>query len=197
MALHLGGDYWKPTQSGFAEEIDRDTVRRLTGLTPDHFHASTYDLIDPLAPQEAAKRMGIKIDPNRFQLPSTPRPLIVEGAGGLMVPIAEKFLGIDLIAKLGLPIVLVARSTLGTINHTLLSLEAIRARKLPLAGVVINGPLTPHNREAIESYGKVRILAEIPPFPALTQDNFRQIRPHIPFALWDDEKIARADSAVA
>lgn len=197
LALHLGADYWKPVQSGLEGLTDTQTVSYLTNLTSDHFHPSTYELIDPLAPLEAASRMGITIDPNRFALPSSPRPLIVEGAGGLMVPLTEKFLVIDLIQKLGLPAVLVSSSKLGTINHTLLSLEAMRARNIPIAGVVMSGPLTAHNREAIENLGKVQILAEIPHIDNVTIDALRAIKPHVPFSLWGDNGIVEQKNTVA
>ncbi len=128
-----------------------------------------YVLPDALAPHEAARRAGIAIDMAKLVPPPCDRPLVVEGAGGLMVPLDDQFYVIDLARDLGLPLILVARSTLGTINHTLLSLEAIRRRGLPLAGVVINGPETPHNRAAIERYGQVEIIAEIPRLDPLTR----------------------------
>lgn len=183
LLVHLGADYWKPVQSG-RQEIDLVTVRQTTGLTADHFHPSIYDLVDPLSPHEAAKRMGITLDDSRFILPQTPRPLVVEGAGGLMVPINEKFMVIDLIEKLQLPTILVARSKLGTINHTLLSIEAIRSRGLPLAGVVMTGALAPHNKEAIETFGGVTVLAEIPNMDNITSEALRYVKPHVPFSLW-------------
>ncbi len=191
MLVHLGADYWKPVQSGM-NQIDRATAREISGLTPDHFHPSTYELVDPLVPIESARRMGITLDHNRFVMPVTPRPLLVEGAGGLMVPINEEFLMIDLIAKLGLPIVLVCSSKIGTINHTLLSLEAIRSRKLPLLGVVMNGPLLSYNKEAVESFGQVKVLAEIPQMESITADKLRSIRPHVPFSRWNQEELLHA-----
>ena len=114
-------------------------------------------------------------------------PLVVEGAGGLMVPLDEKSFMIDLARDLELPLILVVRSTLGTINHTLLSVEAIRRRGLPLAGVVINGPETPHNRAAIERYGKVEVIAEIPWLDQLTPATLAAIEPEL-----DLGKLARA-----
>jgi malonyl-CoA O-methyltransferase len=90
------------------------------------------------------------------------QPLVVEGAGGLMVPVTEEIMMIDLAQRWGLPVVLVARSGLGTLNHTLLSLEALRARGITVAGVVLNGPPNPENSRTIAHKGRVRILAEIP-----------------------------------
>jgi len=107
---------------------------------------------------------------------------VVEGAGGLMVPLTDDAYVIDLAAELHLPVVLVTRSTLGTINHTLLSLEAIRRRGLPLAGVVISGPETPHNRAAIERYGQVEVIAEIPWLDTVTPDALKAIEPELDLA---------------
>jgi dethiobiotin synthetase len=112
---------------------------------------------------------------------------VVEGAGGLLVPLNDTDYVIDLAGQLELPILLVARSTLGTINHTLLSIEALRRRDLPLAGVVVNGPETPHNRTAIERYGEVSVIAEIPWLPDVTRATLLEIEPEL-----DLEKLARA-----
>lgn len=157
----LEADYWKPVQSGLEGETDTEAVQRLTGLPPERFHASTYALRAPLSPHESARRDGVAIALDAFVLPETPRLLIAEGAGGVLVPLNEEALMVDLMKRLGLPVILVARSALGTINHTLLSLEALRARRLEIAGVVMNGPPNAPNRAAIESYGGVRVLAEI------------------------------------
>jgi dethiobiotin synthetase len=119
--------------------------------------------------------------------PAREGPLVVEGAGGLMVPLTDTVFVIDLADELALPIVLVARSTLGTINHTLLSIEAIRRRGLPLAGVVVNGPETPHNRAAIERYGQAAIIAEIPWLDQVTPATLKAIQPELDLA-----KLARA-----
>jgi len=186
LMVHFGADYWKPIQSGMAE-IDSAFVKNITGLTADHFHPSIYELIDPLSPHESAKRMGITLDENRLVLPQSPRPIIVEGAGGLMVPINDRFLVVDLIEKLQLPVLLVARTKLGTINHTLLSLEALRARNLSVMGVIMNGTLAPHNKDAIEYYGKVKVLAEIPQMDHISAEQLRYIKPHIPFSRWNEE----------
>ena len=155
-------DYWKPVQSGLDDETDTEMVRRLTGLPPERFHLSAYELREPLSPHESARRQGVSISLEAFELPKTRRPLIVEGAGGVLVPLNGEALVIDLIRRLALPVVLVARSTLGTINHTLLSLEALRMRNIEIAGVVMNGERNEANRIAIETYGKVQVIAEMP-----------------------------------
>lgn len=177
LALHHDGAYWKPVQSGTDGGTDEDTVKTLTGLPADRFYPPTYTLTQPLSPHEAARRDGVAIDMTRFTMPDAGRPLVIEGAGGLMVPLTEKHFVIDLIARLGVPAILVARSGLGTINHTLLSLAALRDKNIPIAGLIINGPKTPHNRQALEEYGGVPILAEIDRLPALTREALRAIKP--------------------
>jgi dethiobiotin synthase len=177
LALHLEAHYWKPIQSGLEGETDEAVVRRLTGMADDRFVPSAYALPEPLSPHESARRAGVRIDFDRMPLPKTTGPLIVEGAGGLLVPLNEDALIIDLIGRLGLPVILVTRTTLGTINHTLLSLEAIRARGLPLAGIVLNGPDMPHNRQALEQYGKARVLGHIPPLDPLDRAALLAVKP--------------------
>ena len=162
LVTQLDACYWKPVQAGNQPETDSDIVRRLAEAAADRILPEAYVLPEPIAPHEAARRAGIAIDMQKLVPPCDRRTLVVEGAGGLMVPLTDKAYVIDLADELDLPVILVTRSTLGTINHTLLSLEAIRRRGLPLAGVVINGPETPHNRAAIERYGQVEIIAEIP-----------------------------------
>ena len=182
LVARLGACYWKPVQAGNHPETDSAIVRRLTGVPPDRILPEAYVLPEPIAPHEAARRAGIAIDMERLVPPSCDRPLVVEGAGGLMVPLTDRAYVIDLATELHLPIILVTRSTLGTINHTLLSLEAIRRRGLTLAGVVVNGPETPHNRAAIERYGQVEIIAEIPWLDQLTPATLMAIEPELDLA---------------
>ena len=164
-------DYWKPLQTGVATEPDdTGTVARLADLAPERIHAPHMVLQAPLSPWAAAREEGAALDAADIALPITRAPLVVEGAGGLLVPIDDRATMIDLIARLGLPVVLVARSTLGTLNHTLLSLEALRARGILVAGVVMSGELSAGNRLGIEQFGKVRVLAEIPHLPAVDAD---------------------------
>ena len=162
--------YWKPLQSGLEdEEGDTPTVARLAAGNTQHGPgvrcfppAGAYRA--SLSPEAAARAEGVVIDPARLTLPvdEPARPLVVEGAGGLMVPVTEEIMMIDLAQSWGLPVVLVARSGLGTLNHTLLSLEALRARGIAVAGVVLNGPPNAENSRTIAHKGRVRILAEIP-----------------------------------
>jgi dethiobiotin synthetase len=178
----LNAFYWKPVQAGNHPETDAAIVRRLTGVAPERILPEAYLLPEPIAPHEAARRTGTPIEMVKLVPPPCQGPLVVEGAGGLLVPLNDKAYVIDLAAELHLPIILVARSTLGTINHTLLSIEAIRRRGLPLAGVVVNGPETPHNRAAIEHYGKIEIIAEIPWLDHLTAAKLMAIEPELDLA---------------
>lgn len=155
--------YWKPVQTGTATaDDDTATVVALAGLSSDHISAPAYALRAPLSPHAAAELEGVRITMDAITLPQTAHPLVVEGAGGLFVPLNDRDFMIDLMARLALPILLVARSTLGTINHTMLSLAALRSRGLPVAGVVLNGPPNAGNRVAIERFGQARVLAELP-----------------------------------
>jgi dethiobiotin synthase len=187
LMTHLDAAYWKPVQAGVEPETDSMTVRRLAEVPAERILPEAYVLPEAMAPHEAARRAGLIIDMAKLSPPARDRLLLAEGAGGLLVPLNETAYVIDLAEQLELPILLVARSTLGTINHTLLSIEALRRRGLPLAGVVMNGPETPHNRAAIERYGGVNVIAEIPWLPSVTRATLRAIEPEL-----DLEKLARA-----
>mgnify|MGYP001372119259 CR=1 FL=1 len=165
----LDAIYWKPVQSGCIDGSDREWVQLKSGLPPERFAAEAYRLSLPLSPHAAAAHDGVAIDLEAITPPAVApgRALIVEGAGGLLVPLNDDSLMIDLAVRLGLPVLLVARSGLGTLNHTLLSLEALERRRLGVVGVVMNGPRNRSNREAIERYGGVPVVAEIEPLPAL------------------------------
>ncbi len=169
--------YWKPVQSGFTasssamENTDSKWIKSVLELDEDRICKERYSLTEPLSPHAAAKIDGVKIDLNDFELPDTgERPLIVEGAGGVLVPLNERHLMLDLMEKLSLPVVVVARSGLGTINHTLLTLRVLNDRGLTVLGVVMNGPKNKSNREALEHFGGVRVIAELEPMPVLTRE---------------------------
>jgi dethiobiotin synthetase len=157
----LNGRYWKPVQSGLEEMTDTEWIREMTGLDSDHFYPETYRLKLPLSPHASAAAENISIDLDAFQLPETDQHLIVEGAGGVMVPLNDHHFMLDLMKKLDIPVLLVTRSELGTINHTLLSLEQLRRYGIDAFGVVMNGPENPGNRDAIERFGNTQVLAEI------------------------------------
>lgn len=165
LTLGLGAYYWKPIQAGLTPTTDTANVRAWTGLPDERFLPESYRLREPMSPHAAAEAEGVPIDVERIvgTVLRTDRPVIVEGAGGLMVPLDADTLMVDLIGRMGLPAVLVARTSLGTLNHTLLSVSELRRRGIPLLGVVLNGEEHDSNRRAIESYGKVRVLGRVPP----------------------------------
>lgn len=170
LAQHWRAHYWKPVQSGRDEQgqTDTDVIHALTDIPT---HTEQYVLSQPLSPHQSAALDQVHIQLSDFQLPSADR-LVIEGAGGLLVPLNEQARVIDLIAHFNrsqrVPTLLVVRSGLGTINHTSLSVEALRARRLPLLGVVMVGEPNPANRAAIERYAPAPVLAELPHWPLVT-----------------------------
>ena len=168
----LGASYWKPVQSGLADGSDSARVRELLALPAERILPEAYRLQAPVSPHWAAERDGVTIDPAALDLPAVAGPLVVECAGGLLVPLRRDggpgALQIAQIARWGLPVLLVARSGLGTLNHTLLSLEALRQRAIPVLGLVLNGPLHPDNPRTLEAFGGVPVLAQLPPLDPLT-----------------------------
>ncbi|MFL0749768.1 MAG: dethiobiotin synthase [Prochlorococcus sp.] len=164
----LGATYWKPVQSGLEGGGDRERLCRLLNLPDERWLPEAYRFQAPVSPHWAAEQENCCIHPNQLVLPAIPGPLVVEAAGGLMVPLNRQWLQIDQLQHWRLPLILVARSGLGTINHTLLSLEALRLRKLPILGLVLNGPSHPDNPKTLEQFGGVPVIAELPPMPNLT-----------------------------
>ncbi len=154
--------YWKPIQSGITDGSDSDTVRLLTQLPTQHFYPESYALTEPLSPHAAAAIDKVQIELEHIVLPNFQQPLlIVEGAGGVMVPLNSKALVIDLIQHLNIPTIVVARSGLGTINHTLLTLQALRSAHIDVLGVIMNGPENLSNASAIENYGNTVVLSQV------------------------------------
>lgn len=164
----LDGVYWKPVQSGIEEETDSEIVARLAGLPRDRVLPEAWRLREPLSPHRAAELDGVEIDADALALPATERPLVVEGAGGLMVPVNRRMLYIDVFARWAAPVVLCARTGLGTINHTLLSIEALRSRAIPLLGIAFIGDENADTQRTIAEMGKVRVLGRLPRLDPLT-----------------------------
>ena len=169
IAAHLASTrgaarYWKPVQAGLDDETDSQTIARLAPAV--QVLAEAYRLATPASPHHAAALDGVTIDPARLALPTGDQPhpggpLVVEGAGGALVPLAGDLLYADMFALWGLPVVLAARTSLGTINHTLLSLEALRARGIAVAGVAFLGPAEPVSMDAIARLGQVPVLGRL------------------------------------
>ena len=186
LVRHWAMEYWKPVQTGLATEPgDTQTVLHLAGIRPEQCHQPSYEFQAPLSPEAAAELEDCSVALDNLILPDSRAPIVVEGAGGVLVPLGGGALMADLMRALELPVVLVARSTLGTINHTLLSLEALRRREIPILGVVLCGEPNLSNRAAIERYGEVAVLAELPPMSPLTQTavaGTRALFPASPYA---------------
>jgi dethiobiotin synthetase len=191
LLLAGGGIYWKPVQSGSMDGTDTDIIRKLTGLGDGHFEKESYRLTEPLSPHQSAQMENKHIDikniltdfgniragistgfmPDRdISTSMGGKQLIIEGAGGILVPLNRKHMMADVAGAIGFPVMLVCRTALGTINHTLLTLEALKARDIPVAGVVMNGEPNPDNRDAIEYYGEVRVLCTIPWLTDVTRE---------------------------
>ncbi len=167
--------YWKPVQTGIEADDDTQTVRQLAGCADEEIFDKGFRLERPLSPHLSARLANVEITIEKILnfLPADKddKFWIVEGAGGALVPLNKNELMIDLMKMLNLPVVVVARSGLGTINHTLLTVEALRNRNLKISGVVMNGEPNAENRKAIEHFGQIRVLAEMPQFEKLTSEN--------------------------
>jgi dethiobiotin synthetase len=165
----LGAHYWKPVQAGLDEETDSDLVARLGGVTADRIIPERYRLRTPASPHYAAEIDGVHIELGA--LPNTaPHPLVIEGAGGLMVPLDKTTLYIDVFAAWAVPVVLCARTALGTINHTLLSVEALRKRGIDILGVAFIGEENTRTESTICEMAQVRRLGRLPWLSPLTAD---------------------------
>jgi len=174
--------YWKPVQTGVEQDDDTSTVRYLGNCSEGEWLDEGIRLSGPVSPHLAAElnQTHIHIQELIRMVDASPANWVIEGAGGVLVPLNESELMIDLMVALQLPVLVVSRADLGTINHTLLTLEALRARALHIAGVVMVGVRNASNRDAIEHYGNVAVLGEMPEVPTLTPEAV---------ALWADAEL--------
>ncbi|MGA2997220.1 dethiobiotin synthase [Bradyrhizobium sp.] len=171
----LGACYWKPIQSGLDGETDSEVVARLGGLSSDRILPERYRLKTPVSPHQSAAIDGVSIDAKEFVVPdSNGRPLVIEGAGGLMVPLDQTTLFIDVFARWRIPVVLCARTSLGTINHSLLSVEALRRRDIDVLGIAFIGDSHPESERAICELGRVKRLGRLPRLSLLNQSTLRE-----------------------
>jgi dethiobiotin synthase len=167
----LDATYWKPIQAGLDEETDTEFIQRVSEAEESRIIPERYRLETPMSPHAAADIDGVKISLNNFELPEyKTEHLIVEGAGGLIVPINWSDTVLDVIKSLKLPVLLVSRSSLGTLNHTLLSLEALRNRGIEVFAVVLNGEKHPSNKETIEKFGEVPVF-EVEPLREIDSES--------------------------
>jgi dethiobiotin synthase len=157
----LNARYWKPIQSGTP---DTETVRKLMQISPEKIFPASYSLKAALSPDQAAALENIEIDLDMCRLPKTDSTLIVEGAGGIYAPLNANKMMLDLMKQLDIPVVIVTRGTLGTINHTLMTLDILRKNNLKIHGIIFCGKLNPDNQIAIEKWGAVKTLLHVPYF---------------------------------
>ncbi|MES2378175.1 MAG: dethiobiotin synthase [Bacteroidota bacterium] len=155
----LKADYWKPIQSGDLDDSDTIKVKNLVSNSLSVFHPEAYKLTQPFSPHKSADLDGVVIDPSKLIPPKTDNQLIIEGAGGLMVPLNNSFLMIDLIQQLNVEVVLVVKHYLGSINHTLLSLDALRNRQIPVKTIVFNGDSDQYSEDVIMAHAKCKSVA--------------------------------------
>lgn len=157
-------DYWKPVQAGLESPTDSEKVRSLVTNSKTVVHPEAYRLNSPMSPHAAAEIDGVDIGLDKIKLPSIVNGLIIEGAGGLLVPLNRKQTIADLIAHLNAELILVSRNYLGSINHTLMSIDAARSHGLNILGLIYSGPENKKSEEAIESISGVKVLGRIPEF---------------------------------
>jgi dethiobiotin synthetase len=177
LSAALGAVYWKPVQSGTEDGTDAEIVARLAGVPSDRILPERYVLSQPLSPHRSAELDGVEIDPDALVLPeprADARPVVVEGAGGLMVPLTRRTLFIDVFRRWGVPVVLCARTALGTINHTLLSVEALKERGIPLLGIAFIGEAVPDSERTIVEFSGAHRLGRLPWLKELTGDGLRR-----------------------
>ncbi|ETZ07293.1 ATP-dependent dethiobiotin synthetase BioD [Holospora obtusa F1] len=170
IAIHTKSAYFKPIQTGEKEGSDCQNVKKISPFT--QIYSPIYGYQDTLSPHLAANLKNDFIQLKKITLPRASN-IVIEGAGGILVPLNETHLMIDLIQKFDVPVILVSRTSLGTINHTLLSLEALRARNISILGVIMNGDQNTENSQAIKNYGRTTILAE---FPKLCKVSYSELK---------------------
>jgi dethiobiotin synthetase len=164
----LKADYWKPVQSGDLDQSDTMKVKQLVSNTKSIYHPEAYRLTQPYSPHKSAELDGITIEEAKIKMPVTDNILLIEGAGGLMVPLNNHYLMIDLIVQLNAEVVLVSQNYLGSINHTLLSVEALKQRDIPVKGIIFNGETNPSTEDYILTYTGLKLLGHIPAFDNIT-----------------------------
>jgi dethiobiotin synthetase len=163
----LETDYWKPVQAGNLEATDTHSVKQLISNPRSFFHPEAYRLQAPMSPHAAARLENLELDLQYISVPETSNKLVIEGAGGLMVPLNNKILVLDLVAELNCPVVVVSRNYLGSINHTLLTLEVLKNRGISVAGLVFNGEPNPDTEDFILQYTGVSRLFSVPFLPEI------------------------------
>lgn len=166
----LEADYWKPIQAGDLDDSDTIKVKKLVSNSKTIFHQEAYQLTEPMSPHAAAKIDKVTIDLNEIKIPETENNLIIEGAGGLMVPLNDNDLILDLIQKLAIEVVLVSQNYLGSINHTLLSIGILKARNIKIAGIIFNGNTNEETEQYILNYTGLTCLGRVSQHGTINKD---------------------------
>lgn len=157
----LQADYWKPVQSGGLDYTDTQRVRNLISNNKSQFHPESFLLKQPLSPHAAAALEGVNITLDQFTIPETSNTLVIEGAGGLMVPINNDTLMLDMIAAWDASVIVVSKNYLGSINHTLLTCEVLRAKNIPVLGIIFNGHENTSSEQFIVPYSGLPLLGRV------------------------------------
>jgi dethiobiotin synthetase len=166
----LKADYWKPVQSGDLDNSDSLKVKTLISNPRSFIFPGAYKLTQPFSPHKSAAIDGIAIEPKKIIPPMTDNMLIIEGAGGLMVPLNNNFLMIDLIKRLNAEVILVSKNYLGSINHTLLSAYALKQYGIPVKGIIFNGVKDIYSKDYILGYTGIKLLGHIPEYDAIDKN---------------------------
>ena len=161
LSRFLGADYWKPIQAGTQDGTDAERVRELCG-DKTRIHPEAYVLSTPCSPHRSAELDGVEIDASNIHPPETQAPLVIEGAGGVLVPITRRILQPELFTSWACPVILCARTALGTINHTLMSIEVLRARNIPLLGIAFIGDEIADTIKTIADFSGAKVLGRLP-----------------------------------
>ena len=169
----LKADYWKPVQAGNLDDTDTDFVKRLVSNTQSVFHPERFRLTAPMSPHAAAEIDGVEIRLEDFKSPETNNNLVIEGAGGLLVPLSKELFIIDLITHINAEVVLVSQNYLGSINHTLLSAEALKSRNINVTGIVFNGETYPQGEQIILQRTGLRCLARVPQMNDISRESIK------------------------
>ncbi len=172
---YLKADYWKPIQSGSLENTDTQTVKNLISNTITNFHPEAYLLKAPMSPHAAADLENISIDLNKIKLPKTNNRLLVELAGGIMTPINNSQTNIDLIQQLDLPVIVIISNYLGSINHSMLTIEALITKGISIKGLVFNGESNEYSEKFITENSQLEVLAHLPKIATLQADSVLKI----------------------
>lgn len=179
----LEGDYWKPIQAGDLDCSDSLKVQDWKDNSKSIFHPEAYRLNHPMSPHAAADRDGVEIQLSSIKIPETENHLVIEGAGGLLVPLNQKETILDLIAQIDCEVILVSRHYLGSINHTLMSIELLKQRNIPIKGILFNGAENKDTESIIKKMGRIEIIGRIDELENLNKSTINSVAQRLKEAL--------------